>query len=93
MLQAPPERMQVKRFDDVRALEGIALDLITEYAARVLATPAPAVGTRPDRGRHAGRERSNNIREYRLSIDAAETRLIEDVQIWRTISGPATATT
>ena len=31
-LHAPPERMRVKRFEDIRALEGVALDLITEYA-------------------------------------------------------------
>ena len=80
VLHAPPERMQVKRFEDVRALEGVAVDLITEYSGEFW---------RQQR-RQWERDRievvrlhendPNNIREYRLSIDAAESRLIEDVR-------------
>ena len=32
VLHAPPERMRVNGFKDVRALEGVAVNLITEYA-------------------------------------------------------------
>ena len=80
VLHAPPERMQVRRFEDVRALEGIAVDLITEYASAFWKRER----------RHWERDRievvrldendPNNIGEYRLSIDAAESRLIEDVR-------------
>ena len=80
VLHAPPERMQVTRFEDVLALEGIAVDLITEYTAEFW----------KHRRRRWERDRievvrldendPNNIREYRLSIDAAESRLIEDVR-------------
>ena len=80
VLHAPPERMQVKRFEDVRALEDIAVDLITEYAA----------GFWRQRRQQWERDRievvrldandPNNIGEYRLSIDAAESRLVEDVR-------------
>ena len=79
-LLAPPERMQVRRFEDIRALERIAVDLITEYAS--------AFWERERRQWECDRievvrldeNDPNNIGEYRLSIDAAETRLIEDVR-------------
>ena len=80
VLHAPPERMQVRRFEDVRVLEGIAVDLITEYAS--------AFWKRERRQWERDRievvrldeNDPNNIGEYRLSIDAAETQLIEDVR-------------
>ena len=80
VLHAPPERMQVRRFEDVRVLEGIAVDLITEYAS--------AFWKRERRQWERDRievvrldeNDPNNIGEYRLSIDTAETQLIEDVR-------------
>ena len=80
VLHAPPERMQVRRFEDVRALEGIAVDLVIEYAS--------AFWKRERRQWERDRievvrldeNDPNNIGEYRLSIDAAETRLNEDVR-------------
>ena len=80
VLHAPPERMQVERFEDIRALEGIAVDLIAEYAAEFWRR----------RRRQWERDRievvtldeddPNNIREYQLSIDAAESELIKIVR-------------
>ena len=80
MLHAPLERMQAKRIEDVRALEGIAVDLLIEYAAAFWR----------QRRRQWERDRievvrldendPNYIGEYRLSIDAAESQLIEDVR-------------
>ena len=80
VLHAPPERMQVRRFEDVRALEGIAVDLVTEYAS--------AFWKRERRQWERDRievvrldeNDPNNIGEYRLTVDAAETRLIEGVR-------------
>ena len=80
VLHAPPERVQVKRFEDILALESVAIELITEYAA----------GFWRQRRRQWESDRievvslnendPNNIREYQLSVDATETRLVEDVR-------------
>ena len=80
VLHAPPERMQVKRFEDVRALEDVAVDLIIEYAT----------GFWRQRRRQWERDHievvrldandPNNIGEYRLSIDGTKSRLVEDVR-------------
>ena len=80
VLHAPPERMQVKGIRDLHALEAIAVDLLVEYAA----------GFWRRRRRQWEHERievvtldeddPNKISEYRLSIDAAETRLVEDLR-------------
>ena len=79
-LHAPPERMQVRRFDDIRALESVAVELVTEYAAafwkqcrRQWERDRIQIVTLDEHD-------DNNIREYRLSMDAAETRLIQDVR-------------
>ena len=80
VLHAPPERMQTRRFEDVRALEGIAVDLITEYASAFWKRERRQwERDRIEVVRLDGND-PNNIGEYRLSIDAAETRLIEDVR-------------
>ena len=80
VLHAPPERMQAKEIQDVRALEAIAADLLIKYAA----------GFWRQRRRQWEHERievvtldeddPNKILEYRLFIDAAETRLVEDLR-------------
>ncbi len=79
-LYMPPERLAATSYADIRKLEDVAVELIAEYAARFW------------RGRrrlweHANIEVKtldetdpNNIREYRLSVPAAEKRLIEDVR-------------
>ena len=79
-LHAPPERMEVRRFEDIRALEGIAIELVTEYAAafwkqcrRQWESDRIEVVRLDDND-------ENNIREYRLSIDAAKTCLIQGVR-------------
>ena len=80
VLHAPPERMQVRRFEGVRALEGIAVDLITEYASAFWRRERRQ--WERDRIEVVRLEENdpNHIGEYRLTIDAAETRLIEDVR-------------
>ena len=79
-LHAPPERMQVRTFEDIRALEGVAVERVTEYAAAFW----KQCRRRWERGRievvRLDENDDNNIGEYRLSIDAAETRLIQDVR-------------
>ena len=79
-LYLPPERCAPKSYADLRKLEETAVDLIAEYAARFWAG-------RRRRWEHENIEVAtldeddpNNIREYRLSVDAANERLIDDVR-------------
>ena len=80
VLHAPPERMQVECFEDVRALEDVAVDLINEYAAEFWLRQRRR--WRRDRIEVVTLEEDdpNNIREYRLSIDAAESESIRFVR-------------
>ena len=80
VLHAPPERMQVRRFEDIRALERIAVELIAEYAAGFWRQQRRQWESDRIEVVSLDENDPNNIREYRLSIDAAETRLIEDVR-------------
>ena len=80
VLHAPPERMRVRRFEDVRALEGIAVDLMTEYASEFWRQQRRQWERDRIEVVRLDENDPNNIGEYRLSIDAAETRLIEDVR-------------
>ena len=80
VLHAPPERMQVRRFRDVRALEDVAVALVTEYAGEFWRRHR----RRWERDRievvRLDENDPNNIREYRLSVDAAEERLLDEVR-------------
>ena len=78
-LYMPPERLSVTSFSQIGELEDVALDLITEYADQFW---------RRQR-RHWEHDRieavtldeddPNNIKAYKLSVDATETVLIKDV--------------
>ncbi len=79
-LYLPPERCAPKSYADLRKLEEVAVDLIAEYAARFWTG-------RRRRWEHENIEvvtldedDPNNIREYRLSVDAADERLVDDVR-------------
>ena len=80
VLHAPPERMQVECFEDVRALEDVAVDLINEYAAEFWLRQRRQ--WRRDRIEVVTLEEDdpNNIREYRLSIDADESESVRFVR-------------
>ena len=80
-LYAPPDKLNVTEFRQLRALEDVAVDLITEYAEQFW---------RRERRRweHDKIEvvtldegDPNNIEAWDLSVDATETRLIEDIRI------------
>ena len=79
-LSLPPDRLKVSTLRQVRELEEIALDLITEYAARFW---------RRERRRwehdrleivKLGEDDPNNIRAYQLSVDATQEKLVEDAR-------------
>ena len=78
-LYLPPERLAAKSYADIRKLEDIAVELIAQYADRYW------------RNRRARWEHENmeiktldasdpNVRDYRLTVDANETQLIEDIR-------------
>ena len=79
VLHAPPERMLVTRFEDVRALERIAVDLLAEYAAGFWRQRRQQWECDRIEVVRLDENDPNNIGEYRLSVDAAETRLLDDV--------------
>ena len=79
-LNLPPDRLNVSTLGQVRELEEIALDLVSEYASRFW---------RRERRRWEhdrieivtlGEDDPNNIRAYQLSVDAAQEKLIEDAR-------------
>ena len=79
-LSLPPERLKAATLQQVRGLEDIALDLVTDYAGRFW---------RRERRRWEhdrieivtlGEDDPNNIRSYRMSVDATEARLVEDAR-------------
>ena len=79
-LRLPPDRLAIKSYEDLQKLEYIAVDLIAGYAARFWAN-------RRRRWEHDNIEVTtldeddpNNIREYRLSVDAGNEQLIDDVR-------------
>ena len=75
VLHAPPGRMQVKRFADVRALEDLAVDLITQYADEFWRRQRRQWERDRIEVVRLDENDPNHIRKYRLSIDAAESRL------------------
>ena len=79
-LYAPPERLNVTGFPQLRALEDVALDLLTEYAEQFW---------RRERRRWEhdrievvtlDEDDSNRIDAWELSADVAETHLVEDLR-------------
>ena len=78
-LYAPPEKLEVTGFRQMRALEDIAVDLVTEYADLFWRK-------RRRRWEHEQIEvvaltedDPNNVEAWELSVDATEVRLIEDI--------------
>ena len=79
-LYAPPEKLTVTGFRQVRALEDIAIDLVTEYMDQFWRK-------RRRQWEHDQMEvvaltegDPNNIGAWELSVDATEARLIEDIR-------------
>ena len=79
-LRAPPERLAVARYADIRKLEDMAIELIAEYAARLWRTRRR--GWEQSRFEIATLDESdpNRVREHRLSVDAAKSQLVEDAR-------------
>ncbi len=76
----PPERLEVRRFEDVRELEEIAIDLIADYADRFWRKRRRRWEHRRIEVAALDETHPNNIGAYHLSVDAREARLAEDVR-------------
>ena len=77
-LSFPPDRLNLTEFRQIRELEDVAVDLITEYADRFWRT-------RRRRWEHdrievvtLDQDDPNNVETYEISVDAAEDRLVEE---------------
>ena len=77
-LSLPPDRLNPTEFRQIRELEDVAVDLITEYADRFWRT-------RRRRWEHdrievvtLNQDDPNNVEAYEISVDAAEDRLVEE---------------
>ena len=79
-LYMPPERLPMTDFRNMKDLEDIAVDLIAEYADRFWRKKR----RQWEHGRlevaALDENDPNDIGEYRLSVDARETQLVDDVR-------------
>ena len=79
-LSMPPERLSVNGFRQIGGLEDVALDLITEYADEFWRSQRRQWEHDKIEVITLDEDDPNNIRAYELSVDATESRLIEDVR-------------
>ena len=82
-LYAPPEKTDVQHFSDVRVLEDVALDLLTEYASQFWRRQRRRWEHERIDVVALDENDPNNIREYRLSLDARKKELIDDLRALR----------
>ena len=78
-LYAPPEKLNVTGFRQVRALEDIAVDLVTEYADQFWRKRRRQWEHEQIEVVALTEDDPNNIEAWELSVDATEARLIEDI--------------
>ena len=80
-LYAPPEKIAVESYGNIKELEDIVVELISEYASIFW----QAQRARWERGNieviPLDESDPNNIREYRLSVDAARIELVEKISV------------
>ena len=79
-LHLPPERLDLTGFDQLRGLEDIALDLLTEYADRFWRKQRRRWEHQQIEIATLDEDDLNNIRAYRLSVNAAQAQLVEDAK-------------
>ena len=79
-LYAPPEQLSAADFKQVQALENIAIDLITEYADQFWRRQRRKWEYENMEVVKLSAEDRNNIEAHQLTVDAAETRLIDHIR-------------
>jgi len=78
-LYAPPEKLEVTGFRQVRALEDVAVELATEYADQFWRKRRRRWEHKQIEVVALTEEDPNRVEAWELSVDATETRLIEDI--------------
>ncbi len=88
-LYAPPEKLDATGFRQMRTLEDIAVELVTEYADRFWRRER----RRWEHGRievvPLEEDNPNHIGTWELSADATQTRLVEDLRLLASHAGEA----
>ena len=80
-LYLPPERLAAASCADVRKLEDIAVELIAEYADRFWRSRRRTWEHKNIEVTTLDEDDPNNIGEYRLSVDATKTQMIDDIRV------------
>lgn len=80
VLYAPAERFELKRFEDVKVLEDIFINLLAEYSSQFWRKQRRHWESDKLEVVTLNEDDPNNIKEYRLSVSSTETRLIHDIQ-------------
>ena len=78
-LYIPPERVSATNFEQVQYLENVAIDLITEYTDQFWRRQRRKWEYRNMEVIKLSTADQNNIEEHQLTVDAAETRLIDHI--------------
>lgn len=78
-LRLPPERQQIKNYADIRKLEDIAVKLIAEYAAQYWQQQRRRWEAGKIEVKTLDGSDPNNIRRYKLSVDAKKTELVKNI--------------
>ena len=79
-LRIPPERLTPRRFEDIRRLEDVMVDLAIDYADRFWRARRRRWEHRRIEVAPFDETDPNNIREYRLAFDARKRQLAQDVR-------------
>ncbi len=90
-LYIPPERLEPKNFQDLKKLENVAVELIVDYAGKFWRRQRRKWECENLEAVNLSQSDPNNIVKYRLSVDAREKHLIEDIHAISTSlrEGPA----
>ncbi len=76
----PPERLAAASYNDIRKLENVVVELITEYADRFWRSQRRKWEYENIEVTKLDETDPNNIGEYRLSVDATGTQVIDDIR-------------
>ena len=79
-LYAPPERLTVRSYEDLRKLENVAFELLAKYSAYFWQQQRRKWEYENIEVTTLDESDPNNVREYEISIDESKTQLIEDVR-------------
>ena len=76
----PPERLAAASYNDIRKLEDVVVELIVEYADRFWRSQRRKWEYKNIEVTKLDETDPNNIGEYRLSVDATKTQMVDDIR-------------